>query len=92
MAQNVTDMPDVCTIQTCPLEWAYLDYFPTYAGNLAYLVIFALLLVLQTGLGAWYRTWGFLVGMICGLLLEVLGYVGRLKLNKNPFEFDAFLL
>jgi hypothetical protein len=81
-----------CTVQTCPIQCAEVTYLPTLAGNATYAAIFGILLIAQVTLGFWYRTWGFMVGMSCGLLLEVLGYAGRLKLHNNPFDFNNFLM
>ena len=46
----------------------------------------------QLGLGVWYKSWGFMVGMAMGLILEVLGYISRVMFNDNPFDDSAFLL
>ncbi|TIA44054.1 putative RTA1 domain protein [Aureobasidium pullulans] len=92
-ALNGTLIPkDDCALNVCSLDYAQIEYVPTYGGNLAYLIVFAVLLVAQCGLVWKYRTWGFWVGMFCGLLLEVLGYDGRVTLNGNPFNFDQFVL
>jgi hypothetical protein len=32
------------------------------------------------------------VGMVCGLILEVLGYASRIMLHNNPFDDNAFLI
>jgi len=82
----------ICTLATCPLDCAYVHFLPTVGGNAAYAAILGLLLIAQVGLGIRYRTWGFMVGMIFGLLLEVLGYVGRALMHQNPFDFNYFLL
>jgi len=84
--------PTFCTLAICTLDQSFLKYSPNLAGNVLYLAIFAALLIAQTGLGFWYRTWGFLVGMFTGLGLEVLGYAGRLIMRKNPFLIGNFLL
>ena len=84
--------PDFCTVQICPLTYAQLNYVPTFAGNLAYLIIFAVLLAAQLLLGVRYRTWGFLVGMVCGLLLEIIGYAGRVLLHDDVFNFNWFVM
>jgi hypothetical protein len=84
--------PDNCAIGVCSLDYAQVEYIPTYGGNLAYCVIFSVLLLAQLGLLWKYRTWGFAIGMFCGLLLEVLGYAGRITLSGNPFNFDQFVL
>lgn len=69
-----------------------ITYIPTLPGNALYLALFALMLAAQVVLGIYYRFWSYLVAISCGLILEVLGYVGRLQLHNNPFDFDAFLL
>jgi len=81
-----------CTVQTCPIENAYVEYQPTLAGNITYLAIFGVLIVAQLARGIYYRTWTFLGPMVCGIILEILGYVGRVQLHSNPFTFNAFLL
>lgn len=85
------DYGDYCTLDLCPIELANFTYVPTLAGNATYLAIFAALLPFQLFFGIRYRTWGFLVGMFGGLVLEIIGYVGRVQLHFNPFPFDPFL-
>jgi len=72
---------NVCTLSTCPLECAQVTYIPSLAGNALYVAIFVLLLIAQIVLGVKYKTWGFLVGMTSGLVLEVIGYIGRIMLQ-----------
>jgi hypothetical protein len=81
-----------CTLDTCPLECGQLEYRPNFAGNVTYTAIFGIILVAQLALGISYRTWGFAIGMFCGLLLEIIGYAGRIMLYNNPFDFNNFLL
>ncbi|KAF9641294.1 hypothetical protein BFW01_g654 [Lasiodiplodia theobromae] len=85
------DYGDYCTLDLCPIELANFTYVPTLAGNATYLAIFAALLPFQLFFGIRYRTWGFLIGMFGGLVLEIIGYVGRVQLHFNPFPFDPFL-
>ena len=33
-----------------------------------------------------------MVGIILGLIFEVVGYAARIQLHDNPFSNDAFLL
>ncbi|KAK3062542.1 hypothetical protein LTS18_003852, partial [Coniosporium uncinatum] len=54
--------PNLCTPSICSMEYAQIDYIPSLGGNLFYLIVFALLLVAQLGLGIFYKTWGFLGG------------------------------
>ncbi|KAL2844942.1 RTA1 like protein-domain-containing protein [Aspergillus pseudodeflectus] len=89
-----TTLPTVtapCTPDTCPIDWALIRYFPNVAGNALYLALFAIMLVAQFYHGVRFKTWSFLGCMSGGLLLEVIGYAGRLILHSNPFNFSAFL-
>jgi hypothetical protein len=88
---NSTDPSDYCTLDICPLSEAYVEYVPSLAGNAFYLGIFAVLLVAQVVLGIRYRTWGYLAGLFGGLVLEIIGYAGRLQMHYNPFRFDPYL-
>lgn len=81
-----------CTLSTCSLLQAHYDYVPSLAGNALYLALFAIFLAAQMGLGIKHRTWGFMVGMFGGLVLEILGYVGRVQMHYNPFTSNPFLL
>ncbi|KAH8697445.1 sphingoid long-chain base transporter [Talaromyces proteolyticus] len=81
-----------CTLETCPLTYAHLTYLPNAAGNGLLLAIFGLLIPAQIYMGIRYRTWGFMAGMFCGLVLEVFGYVGRLKMIDNPFTDKWFAM
>ncbi|SMQ50064.1 unnamed protein product [Zymoseptoria tritici ST99CH_3D7] len=83
---------DDCKIGTCPMSEANFTYIPDLAGNVAYLTIFAVILVPQLYFGIRYKTWGYFVGMVGGIVLEIIGYVGRVQLHFNPFPFDPFLL
>lgn len=86
------DNTNQCTLATCDMIYAYFTYLPNLAGNLVFVVIFGLLIGPQVFFGIRYKTWGYMVGMLGGLVLEVLGYIGRVLLHKNPFIFDNFLL
>ncbi|KAK4543649.1 hypothetical protein LTR36_005294 [Oleoguttula mirabilis] len=83
---------DLCTLETCCLAQSSFLYIPTYGGNLFFAVFFGVLLLPQLGLGIRYRTWGFMVGMIMGLVLEIIGYVARVQLHDSPFASNPFLM
>lgn len=82
----------ICTLETCPIKDAYVEYIPSLAGNATYLSIFAILWCVQMYQGIRYRTWGFLTGMAVGGLLEIAGYLGRVLLHSDPFNFNYFLV
>ena len=81
-----------CTLALCPLEYAFVTYDPNLAGNVFYAAIFGLLLLAQTALGIRYKTWSFMFGMCAGLVLEVVGYAGRVLMHYDPFSNNNFLL
>ena len=81
-----------CTLETCCLAQSSFLYRPSYGGNLFFAVFFGIFIIPQLGLGIFYKTWGFMVGMSIGLLLEVLGYAARIMLHNNPFDSNGFLM
>jgi len=83
---------DGCTLATCPIEYATVDYDPTLAGNALFLALFGLFLFIQTFQLWRYRTWSYSIAMMSGLLLEVVGYVGRVMMHYNPFLPNPFLM
>ncbi|KAM5341394.1 hypothetical protein ACJ41O_014425 [Fusarium nematophilum] len=85
-----TDTP--CTLDTCPLSEAIIAYQPNIAGKASFAAVFGVLLLVQMGLGIRHKTWSYLVTMVLGLILEVVGYVGRIQLHHHdPFNFDFFI-
>ena len=82
----------ICTLDTCPIQDAFVEYIPSLAGNATYLSIFAILWCAQMYQGIRHRTWGFLTGMAVGGLLEIAGYLGRILLHSDPFNFNYFLV
>ncbi|KAL9002827.1 MAG: hypothetical protein Q9188_004270 [Gyalolechia gomerana] len=83
---------ELCTLSTCPLSLATVDYIPSLAGNVFYLSLFSLLLLLQIFFGLKWRVWTFFGAMFGGLVLEVVGYVGRVQMHDDPFSSDPFLM
>ncbi|KAK1635853.1 parasitic phase-specific protein PSP-1 [Colletotrichum phormii] len=81
-----------CTLDVCPLEASLLRYRPSVPVNGTFIGLFALAMVIHTIQGLRSKNWGFMASMIGGCLLEIVGYVGRLILNDNPFSFGGFLL
>jgi hypothetical protein len=81
-----------CHVGTCPTSWQTIKYRPTLPGNVIYMLCFLALLGAQLFLGIRTKTWSFM-GTIClGLLGEVIGYIGRIMLEVNPFIENNFLL
>ncbi|KAJ5574028.1 RTA1 like protein-domain-containing protein [Penicillium hispanicum] len=83
---------DDCTLANCSIDLAYINYQPNIPANVLFLVIFGLLLAAQIALGTWFRIWAYMGAMTAGLVLEIPGYIGRIMMHSNPFNFNAFLL
>jgi len=81
-----------CTLSTCSLLNAQVEYQPSLGGNAFYISIFSLAIVFQVFFGIRYRTWGFLVGLFCGLVLEIVGYAARAQMHFNPFTKGPFVM
>jgi len=73
-------------------NFGQVDYVPTLAGNALYIAIFFVLLIIQIAQGIIYKTWSYMICMICGLVLEAVGYGGRIGMHLNPWDSNQFLV
>jgi hypothetical protein len=83
---------NLCTLTTCDLTLAHLDYLPSIGGNALFAAIFAGCFLVQLLLGFKFRTWGFMAASTIGMMTEVIGYVARLMMHSNPFSKADFLM
>lgn len=83
---------DLCTLTTCDLTLAQVDYLPSLPGNALFAAIFGICFVAQFLLGVKYRTWGFMAATTLGTLTEIIGYIGRIMMHNNPFSKNDFLI
>lgn len=60
--------PSLCTLKTCDIVLAQLQYIPSLGGNALYAALFALYFIAQIGLGIKFRTWGYMAAMFFGLV------------------------
>lgn len=67
------------------------DVLYDLAGNVTFLTLFAILLPPQLWFGYRHKTWGFTFGMICGLVLEVIGYVARVQMHHGEGRFAMYV-
>lgn len=85
--------PEQCTLATCSVkEYGQIQYVPTLPGNAAYLGIFSVLLIAQSYLGIRHKTWGVFLCILAGMILEVVGYAGRIMLHNNIFDMNNFII
>ncbi|KAL2813865.1 RTA1 like protein-domain-containing protein [Aspergillus granulosus] len=90
--QTLLENPDLCTLETCPLSMASVEYRPVLWGNIFFMALFGVAALIHLGVGIRYKTWTFMVATVLGLAGEVAGYVGRVNLHDNPFNGDNFLV
>lgn len=84
--------PSLCTLSTCPKDYATLKYIPSLGANIFFLVWYILLFIAQAALGGRSRQWTFLTAMLGGCLGELIGYAGRGMMHQNIFDFNWFLM
>jgi hypothetical protein len=95
---NTTDLVKIamsrkyCKVDKCPTSWQTIDYRPTIPGNVIYMLAFFLLFGGQLWFGIRNKTWSFMGTMCAGILGEIVGYIGRIMLNLNPFIMNNFLM
>lgn len=85
--------PDAnCTLALCPIEASIYQYRPSLGGNVAFSVFFGIAAVAHAFFGIRWKSWGFMSCMIVGSAAEIGGYVGRVMLYENPFDFISFMI
>lgn len=70
----------------------YSGNYPSLGGNIALLVVYSVFLALQIISGVFYHQWWFLSCWVCALVLEILGYIGRIWSHENIMNFNAFVM
>jgi hypothetical protein len=82
-----------CTLETCPLDTSYYFYRVSIASNATFVALFSLSLI---GFILTYaftrRATAFTFAMVCGVILEVIGYAGRIMSWKNQWKEPGFLM
>ncbi|KAF4949578.1 hypothetical protein FSARC_13443 [Fusarium sarcochroum] len=61
---------------------------PNLGGNIFFLTCHAFLIVPQIYWGIRHKTWGYLFGMFCGHVFEIVGFASRIRMH---FGQDGFL-
>lgn len=70
-----------------------ISFTPQYAANVVFLTLFVLLFAGHVGLAIRYwRCYGYTIGMICGLLLEFLGYLAKVRLSRNREDQSSYIM
>ncbi|KAF9882396.1 hypothetical protein CkaCkLH20_00432 [Colletotrichum karsti] len=83
---------DCAVNNTCPFDGGFLNYEPSVAGSAILLAAFALLVPLTFYQGYRFKTPLFASTLATGILLEVLGFAGRLRLKGHLASETSFSL
>lgn len=87
---NYNDCDDVS--DRCPVEYTiYGDYLSTGAPAF-FGIAFLLLFLMQLFLGLRGRMWSYTLWLGLGTGLEVIGFLGRIYLSKNPWSINGFIV
>lgn len=81
-----------CTLEICPIQYSLYGYRPSLAANASFIGLFGLAGLVHIWLGIQSKTWFFMGAMSVGCVSALLGYVGRVMMYYNPFNFNAFML
>jgi hypothetical protein len=85
--------PDAnCTLELCPIEWSVYQYRPSLAANITFIVLYGLAMGVHIALGIRWRQWFYMSFMMLGCIFEIIGYIGRIILHNNPFNFGGFMI
>ncbi|KAI1068934.1 hypothetical protein LB507_006432 [Fusarium sp. FIESC RH6] len=85
--------PDAnCTLELCPIEWSVYQYRPSLAANITFIVLYGLAMGVHIALGIRWRQWFYMSFMMLGCIFEIIGYIGRIILYNNPFNFGGFMI
>lgn len=81
-----------CTSSTCPVDNGFLSEPPSQAGAAILLAAFSVLIPINLWIGARCKTTTYSLILVTGLLVEVMGYVGRLLLRGNLASKTYYIL
>ncbi|KAK4215380.1 sphingoid long-chain base transporter RSB1 [Rhypophila decipiens] len=81
-----------CTVDICPLQFSVYGYRPSLAANISLIALYAVAAVIHIYLGFRWKQWWFMACMLLGAANAIIGYIGRVMMHYNPFNFAAFML
>ncbi|KFZ12224.1 hypothetical protein V501_04326 [Pseudogymnoascus sp. VKM F-4519 (FW-2642)] len=82
----------ICTevSDRCPVSATTYGYYPNFGGNVFFTAFFGALFIAGLAIGIRGKTWTFALALGIGSGLEMLGYVGRVMMHKNPWDSAGF--
>ena len=79
----------------CPLEDCsriFPTYDPSVGGNVAFLTLFAILIVAALAMGFRYHNMVFSTALATGFALEVMGYIGQILLSNGKSSTVGYVV
>jgi hypothetical protein len=81
------------TINKPPNGEGALPFTPLLAPSAIFTTIFGILFALHLFLAYKFRRYyGYAIGMVCGLLLEFLGYIAKVMLSKDRRDKNGYIM
>ncbi|KAL2064544.1 hypothetical protein VTL71DRAFT_3681 [Oculimacula yallundae] len=75
-----------CTKETCTVEQSVYGYYPSAVASYIFIVVFGVSALAHVIQGVMTRSWSFMTVMAIGIVLEAIGYVGRVLMRDDPFS------
>lgn len=70
-----------------------VSFTPLLAPNALFVTIFIIIFIIQIILTTrFWRFYGYAIGMLGGLLLELLGYVAKVQLSNNRANKNRYIM
>ncbi|KAK7749977.1 hypothetical protein SLS62_008086 [Diatrype stigma] len=81
-----------CTLDLCSVVYSVYGYVPNLAANIAFAILFSNAFIVHTWMGIKGRNWFFMACVDVGCSSAIIGYIGRVMMHNNPFNFIAFMI
>ncbi|KAF7188887.1 Efflux pump himE [Pseudocercospora fuligena] len=83
-----------CTSLTpeCPVEATIYGYRPSLPANALFLTLNLLCALFSLIFGIRYRTWTYMLGLTSGVIIQSIGYIGRILMYINPWNTTGFTI
>ncbi|KAI9826780.1 MAG: hypothetical protein M1819_007251 [Sarea resinae] len=81
-----------CHLSTCAVKLSLYDYRPSIAINLLFIVLFSLTGFIHLSQLMFWPKRFFSCAIGVGCVVEVIGYIGRIMSNHNPFSISNYFI
>lgn len=81
-----------CSLPECPVQLSVYGYRASLPLSAVLIALYGLCIAFQCYLGWRYKTWSFMVAMLLGCFVEILGYIGRIMIRENPWNRTGFIM